>query len=155
MTRLSWGGDLLQMAVKTENMTRISPSNKMMLWTLHSSKRRSSFKKKKKGWSYSANSRYYCGFPALLNNYCLTQGISRRSEMVSQTGVRLCLAYNKLWLSGAAHMLSLSQADEWLWPLFIITKWLEEIMTGIFLQASLCAHVTVSQSSFSAAQGVF
>lgn len=103
-----------------------------------------------------ARVQYYCWrFSALLNNCCLTRGISHRSEMVSQTGVRLCLACNKLWLSSAAHMLSLSQADEWLWPLFIITKWLWEIMTGIFLQTSLYAHVTVSQSSFSAAQSVF
>lgn len=54
-----------------------------------------------------------------------------------------------MFLSCAAHMLSLSQADEWLWPLFIITTWLEEIMTGMFLQASLYARYW-SQSPFSA-----
>lgn len=53
-----------------------------------------------------------------------------------------------MFLSCAAHMLSLSQADEWLWPLFIITTWLEEIMTGMFLQASLYARYW-SQSFFS------
>lgn len=59
-----------------------------------------------------------------------------------------------MFLSCAAHMLSLSQADEWLWPLFIITTWLEEIMTGMFRQASLYARYW-SQSSFSAPQSVF
>lgn len=100
--------------------------------------------------------RFCCWGSGFLNKCYLTWGVLRaESELkVSQAGacLRVCPVINCkcLCLYCAPRVLSLSQADEWLWLVLSFAKWPWEMTAGMFQQTSLYSSVNGMQPSFSA-----